>query len=404
MSYADVVASLDASLPLSPHSELAAAGLRAGYETVYELPVSEIAGGDVSAAVESVISQTVIRAIESVSDIPLLGAAVDFIFAIAQGVAEAEANAQRVQQARRRQCQEMERLDKPVPTGYGGEVYPADLLGYYLKRSSVPAGGDPKVYKAPRPPVVVPDGEGVPPAIGEALWLYGFGYMVSPRAVITMTKEEDLLLIKKAMAFGMDLPPDMALGPTELRREQFRICAENIAASRISEIGTRRESDGGASVWPIILDILLDQRSRTPPHFVEWLTQHYVVRPPGHAPWVEGPPPGSVSTAPECYLPQSRAAVDRMIESWRLTVDPFYTQDRARAEELKRSVDAEVRRVLGQLPASTLLRYRRTLRRSLTRPSPARVALLGAGALGAAAYLRPDLAASALRAVKGLLR
>jgi hypothetical protein len=322
VSTVEALQALDSSLELSPYSQLSVSGLRTGFETLLDTPVPDIALEAVTATIDALVSSTVLAAMNSVTSVPLVGTLLGFAVAVVSALAGQGDLEQAHEDQQRRECAENARRYVPINTGPGGKVVPADLLASYLDWS------DPERVV---PPEVRAQGGGRPPSIGMALWTAGYGYPRIAELAETLRKkrygqQNRALKVLRAQALR-ELGTD---GPTDQRRRQFRLVAEAIALSR-----DRPESDGGVSLWPVLLDVLRSQEDRTPGAYLHFLATHDVN---GSA-----DPPEIYETLEECKNGAALKAVVEIRRDWGLTIDPMYAPDRAKAEELKRQIDATVR-------------------------------------------------------------
>lgn len=178
-------------------------------------------------------------------------------------------------------------------------------------------------------------------------------------------------------------------GVPKARRAQFRALRRAIEASP-------PESDGGVSLWPVYLDLLLDEfdSGRLTAGYAGFLLAHTVrgdpreVRPWG---WF-----GSEDS--DCYFRIVRAITDTL-EAWRASIHPRWGPGKAKMEELERKAAelAAAHGARGARSGSGLVLRPLTLRASSRRASSgsARFVLVAVAA-AAALYFAPLRSAAVL--------
>lgn len=392
MSYIDALKTVtaDPTLKLSPYSELSVIAGRAGLETIAGAALETLSGDSVSAGLQNVVMTVGLAAASSAlsafSSVPFVGAVTSVIQMVIQHEMGAD---QRLREALARQsaeCTAKARAMRPIPTGAFAELVPADLLAPYLTNNPP---GEETVAGAQGRAMAEP---GYMPEIGQALWLYGYGYAMPDLAPGMTEAEFQAVRSLAALGSGDRKPFDLwwstpgKLGPSETRRAQFKAAALEVGAAR-NVYG----SAGGLGMWPIVLDILWNTRDDATEEWAAFLSITAMRAPKGG----RVPRPVRVDVA-DCgrVHPGAIRQVAEMRRGWGLTIEPIYAQYQDQAAALRAQVEREMARLMAPLAGVDI-----GLAADFRRPSLLRAlaTLTGLG-LGIAAAVNPAMAGASARA------
>ncbi len=325
--------------------------------------------------------------------IPVVAQAVSWVM---EGVALEQARVAAVENNERDRCRSTTTAGLvPKGTGAGGRVMPCDFFvqgtPQYLARPSARA----ELRVAPRTWL---DGGATSfaPPLGSYLWVAG-EWILHP-------------YIWPHMGRAAVAPGDLA----RLTARAHRMTALRFA---LVDAGLTPGSDGGASIWPVYVDLLRaswDEGAMTPERLYFLVIARQLYRQIGFSPSsahrgepeniklslaysaaeaaMSGAHPwagldmqqGEHANVEPCVWVDRRgvAAVGAMVDSWRKTIDPRYAADRARMQKLLADLDGsatrikkEVRRVLGLRlgPKVKLRKLRPSLLRATRKRAPADV-------------------------------
>jgi len=364
-SYAEIVAALEAmpGVQLSALSQLGLEALRAGFEEIAGGPLRDILHAAVSEAVEELVSGTVADAVATAAAIPFAGAILGWVAMVAGKVIESfDDAADRAEYARN--CLQRERSRRPIGTGSGGAVMPCDVLAPYLVEH--PNHAAPWIEWSGLKNYIP-----ACPSLGHAMWMRGCGMSIAGERLLRGVEpswerqlDQSAELKAKQYArlarFARRQMSARDLGPRHAA--QFIDLATRIGATR-----NKRGTDGGVSLWPLLMDLLLQERESgaVPDQFTWHLHAYYRTFARPHR--VERVEP------PECGFQESREAVGRLLDNWSKTIRPVYGQDVKELGELRGRVNREMRlRVRGKLQgaAPSLRLASEALRASVRRGVP----------------------------------
>ncbi len=313
------------------------------------------------------IGETCTAALGTVIEaIPFIGQVATMVMLVVDEINGKEAQKAAQEAARQQACQQKEAAR--VPVGTGPQVMPCDIVSVYdaadIQELLLKGGSAGDV-----------ESENARPTIGESIIRLTEGWSNGHREplakVYAMAQSNPTLLkilgLQRDKAWAGDVPKDRQLLHAKIRK----------AIETTRKHAPRTSTDGGASLWPVILDMMEDERKRgfLTTQYMTWLLGHFYSQ-KGAAPLP------CVGTAPA-----RAAAVNKLLTDWQETINPWYSggaekqkEVEERAAEIARAVGEGRSQTTGRLVIHTKQRFKlATPAQAKTKVLAKRVVKVGAG-------------------------
>lgn len=391
---------------LSPQARILLQGTETAIESVLGKPIGSITESiiaNISSAVSDSIASLSQSIASEISDaIPIIGSVIGFITSSLNMRAAYEAEQQAAYEAGIQECVNLQTKLIPVGEGAGGAVVPADLFGVYYnyaKGTVIPPSPPCNVSAAcfSRPtnchrPILgdvlirITEG-GISDGSSSEFYSTNPGHTMDLIVNSARSIESALASLGVASPFKDSSNPKGAAtwGIPSNRRAQFAKLRKAIESQRCLY-----NSDGGMSLWPTYLDMLVQERAKG--HLTYAFAQQMISSDQNGNP------------LPEANCPSHWTAtlnvIFKMMDNWLLTVQPVLHQDIVKQQQIEAQA-AQIARQQALAATGVLLKVKPTTARAIigavkpiarsvtispsTAPkkmSPALAIGLGAGAAG----------------------